>query len=139
MVGLPYNRVVDACRRGFRDRMHFVEYESLTTDPMGTLVNIHEFLEIPFFYGYDPDNVKQVTQEDDCVYDIPGLHDIRRKVSPQAPRWPEVLGDFAKPFEASNEVIQQAYRPGTVKMTLANLPTSLAQEPAQSISSDCPN
>jgi sulfotransferase len=91
VVGLAYNRIKDALQRGFRDRMHFVHYEKLTAEPEKTLRAIYEFLEEPYF-PHDFDNVKQITWENDEVYGIKGLHNIRSKVEPVKSRHLEILG-----------------------------------------------
>lgn len=99
-VGLAYNRIKDALARGHKDKMHFVRYEDLTTHPERTLRKIYEFLqEEPF--DHDFNNVEQVTWENDAIHGIKDLHTIRPKVAPQAPQWPEILGDAAKPYEGT--------------------------------------
>jgi sulfotransferase len=96
-VGLAYNRIADALARGYRDRMHFVDFDALTVRPEETLAGIYEFLgEKPFKHDFN--NVKQVTWEDDRVHGFKGLHDIRSKVEPIRPQWPTVLGAFAERF-----------------------------------------
>lgn len=95
-VGMAYNRVKDAIQRGFRDRMFFVRFEDLTSDPKSTMMNVHEFLEEEQF-EYDFDNVEQVTEEDDRIHGM-DLHQIRSKVEPVAPRWPQVLGRAADKY-----------------------------------------
>ena len=63
-VGLAFNRIKDAIRRGYRDRMHFVRFEDLTREPGKTLDAIYAFLgEAPF--PHDFDHIEQVTREDD--------------------------------------------------------------------------
>jgi len=91
-VGLAVNRVKDAVARGLEDRMHFVDYDDLTRNPASTLRQVYEFLDLEPF-GHNFDNVEQVTTENDDVhgFGVP-LHNIRSKVEPQSPQWPEVLG-----------------------------------------------
>lgn len=91
VVGLAYNRVKDALQRGFRNRMHFVHYETLTSSPEKTMRGIYEFLGEPPFQ-HDFDNVKQITWENDEIYGMKGLHDIRSKVEPVKSRHTEILG-----------------------------------------------
>lgn len=80
-VGIAYNRIRDALSRGFRDRMHFVEFEDLTCSPRETIQKVYEFLgEEPFEHDFV--NVEQTTAEDDDIHGIPGLHIIRPKVQP---------------------------------------------------------
>lgn len=100
-VGLAWNRIRDAVNRGFEDRLHFVPFDQLTKTPENTLREIYTFLDEPHF-EHDFDHVEQVTQEDDRVFGFEGLHTIRSKVEPIAPRWPKVLGDAAQQYESMN-------------------------------------
>ncbi len=90
VVGASYQTIVDACTRGFRKNMHFVEYDLLTTKPKATLDTIYSFLELPTF-KHDFDNVEQVTQENDLEYVWRDLHKIRSKVAPQEPTYPILM------------------------------------------------
>lgn len=100
-VGLAYNRVRDAVARGYRDRMHFIDFDRLTSDPERELKAIYEFLEEkPFEHNFN--NVEQVTWEDDSVHGFKSLHSIRNKVAPIEPQWPYVLGKFADNFSSLN-------------------------------------
>ena len=84
MVGIAVNRVRDAMNRGTRDHLVLVPYGWLTTNPQGLLLHLHETLNLPSF-EYDPNNVEQITVEDDLVHGWgPKLHQIRAKVEPPA-------------------------------------------------------
>jgi sulfotransferase len=97
-VGLAYVRIQDALTRGFRDRMHFVHFDHLTSKPANALREIYQFLEeAPFQHDFE--NVEQVIFEDDLVHGIKGLHDIRSAVRPIAPRAKEVLGDLVEKYK----------------------------------------
>jgi len=100
-VGLAYNRIKDALHRGFHDRLHFVRFEDLTTDPEATLREIYDFLEEPPF-RHDFQNVEQANREDDAIHGFKDLHTIRAKVEPVPPRWPRILGDVANRYAALN-------------------------------------
>jgi len=52
---------------------------------------IYQYLGVPEF-AHNFDKIAQVTAEDDVVFGIPGLHDIRPKVEPMANDYLEVLG-----------------------------------------------
>jgi len=98
VVGLAVNRIKDAVARGFKDRMHFVDYDILCREPDETLESIYEFLGLePFKHNFD--YVEQVTTEDDSVhgFGVP-LHKIRSKVEPQPPQHPEILGQAAHAY-----------------------------------------
>ena len=91
-TGLAYNRLLDAIKRGHSDKILFVDFDNLTNEPEKTMKVIYEFLGEEYF-EHDFDNVEQVTQENDDVHGIKGLHDIRSKVAPVKEDWQEVLGD----------------------------------------------
>lgn len=100
-VGLAYNRIKDALRRGFGDRMYLVEFEKLTSEPEKEMERVYKFLgEEPFEHDFK--HVEQVTWEDDAVHGYKDLHTIRKEVKPIEPRWPKVLGEFAKDFGKMN-------------------------------------
>lgn len=105
-IGLCYNRIRDALHRGYRDRIHFVEYEGLTRHPAQTLAGIHGFLDEPDF-AYDLDHIQQVTWDVDEMYQMPGLPPIRPRLEPSQPRWPLVLGAWAEKYAANNHLWQQ--------------------------------
>lgn len=90
-IGIAYARIRDALIRGFRDRMHFVRFERLTSQPKQVMQEIYQFLgEQPF--DHDFNNVRQVTTENDAVYGYAGLHDIRPKVEPVPAQARQILG-----------------------------------------------
>jgi sulfotransferase len=93
-VGSAYNRIRDALSRGFEDRLHFVEFESLTNMPDLEMQSIYKFLgEEPFEHDFN--NVEQVTQENDDIHGIPGLHVIRPKVEPVIVDAKSIIGESA--------------------------------------------
>jgi sulfotransferase len=61
------------------DMFLFVDYDDLVSHPNQELTRIYEFLGLPFF-EHDFDNVVNVNQENDSVYGLDGMHDVRKKV-----------------------------------------------------------
>ena len=93
VVGLSVNRVRDALDRGFSDRMCIIPYRRLCQEPQKQLDRVHAFLGLPPF-TYEPNNVKQVTWEDDGLYGFTGLHEIRPQVVQyEGEPWKGVLPD----------------------------------------------
>jgi sulfotransferase len=90
-VGLAYNRLTDAIKRGLADRIMLVDFGDLTNNPKETMRQIYKFLGEEYF-EHDFNNVEQVTYENDEVHGIKNLHNVRKKVEPIEPRWPEILG-----------------------------------------------
>jgi sulfotransferase len=98
VVGIAYNRIRDALARGFRDRMHFIAFEQLTARPGEVVAGIYVFLgEAPFAHNFE--HVEQVTSEDDSMYNLKGLHDIRPKVEPAPIQAAKVLGAAANKWK----------------------------------------
>lgn len=90
VVGLAYNRLKDAFARGLGNRLHLVEFESLTTDPRATMAGVVSFLGLsPFTFNFD--HVEQATHENDEVHGMP-LHTIRPEVRPVRDDSADVLG-----------------------------------------------
>lgn len=96
-VGLAYNRIVDAIQRGYRDRLHFIQYESLCRYPDGVLRLIYDILDEPYF-EHDFEYIEQVTHEDDSVFGFSGLHTIRSKVEATPNDWDQILGRAAERY-----------------------------------------
>ena len=111
-VGRAYNAIRDAITRGWRDRMHFVDYDSLTNYPADTLQRLYAFLEHPA-HTHDFENVEQVTVEDDFVYGFKDLHVIRAQVRPQPEQWKQVFDGtvFKAPVWKNIEAAAQFWKP----------------------------
>lgn len=63
-----------------RKYFHLVEYEDLINNTEETIENIYNFLEIDKF-DHDYNNIYNVTPEDDRVYGLKGMHDVRKSIS----------------------------------------------------------
>jgi sulfotransferase len=79
LLGLACNRVIDAVQRGFRDRLHFIKFDKLTTMPYEVMNEVYDFLEEPYF-KHDFDHIEQVTNEDDTIHGYVNLHQIKPQV-----------------------------------------------------------
>jgi hypothetical protein len=76
---------------GINAKMHFVRFEDLCLYPDTTILQIYQYLEIPY-YKHDFDNIEQVTKEDDEIYGAFGDHVIRKKLEPVRSKAKELLG-----------------------------------------------
>jgi sulfotransferase len=90
-VGLAMDRLVEVHQRGWDKKILFLRFEDLTAQPAETLQKVYTYLGVPEF-KHNFDKVPQVTQEDDQVFGIPGLHEIRPKVEPLPNDYLDVLG-----------------------------------------------
>ena len=81
-IGRAVERILEMIRQGYDDKIHFIRSEDLCLYPESTMVQVYQFLELPYF-KHDFDNVEQKTKEDDSVYLLsPDLHTIRKKLEP---------------------------------------------------------
>jgi sulfotransferase len=90
-VGLALDRLIEVHQRGWAKKILFVRFEDLTSQPATVLPRIYSYLGVPEF-AHNFEKVAQVTSEDDAVFGIAGLHDIRPKVEPMANDYLDVLG-----------------------------------------------
>lgn len=110
VVGLSITRFRDAIDRGLADRLIILPYHRLTSDTKNVMDNLHDALGVPRF-DYDPQNVKQTTQEDDSVHGME-LHKIRKEVAFQEPDWNKVLPSYVNEWIAReyDDINQLAYK-----------------------------
>jgi sulfotransferase len=132
-VGRAYNAIRDALTRGWKDHIHFIDYEDLTSKPEGTLTGIYRFLD-EARYDHNFVHVEQVTFEDDFVYGFKDLHTIRPKVEPQAPQWPMVFDDavFQSPIWRNIENAAKFWRAYLSKPT-GNIEAVTEQTPKRPV------
>jgi sulfotransferase len=90
-VGLAIERLSELFRTDISAKIHFVKFEDLCLYPDNTMIQIYQYLEIPY-YKHDFDNIEQVTKEDDEVYGAFGDHVIRKKLEPVRSRAKDLLG-----------------------------------------------
>jgi sulfotransferase len=90
-VGLALERLLEILRMNIGSKMLFVKFEDLCLYPDTTMIQIYQYLGIPY-YQHDFDNIQQVTKEDDEVYGAFGDHVIRTKLEPVRSRAKELLG-----------------------------------------------
>ena len=93
-VGLALDRLLEVHQRGWAKKMLFIRFEDLTSEPAVAMPKVYQFLGLPDF-KHNFAEVTQVTQEDDAVFGIPGLHEIRSKVEPLPNDFLDVLGPDA--------------------------------------------
>jgi len=90
-VGLALDRLLEIHQRGWTKNMLFLRFEDLTTQPEKVLQKVYEYLGVKQF-KHNFDKVSQVTQEDDQVFGIAGLHEIRPEVKPLQNDYLDILG-----------------------------------------------
>lgn len=88
MIGQCMGAMQDAVQKGYRDRLHFIEYDFLVSEPEETLEAIYDFIEEDYFEH----NLEQINtpnrEKDTEVFSVPTLHEIaptiqRSKTNPK--------------------------------------------------------
>lgn len=82
-----------------RKYFHFIEYNDLVADPKEEIEKIYDFLGIDQFV-HDFSNISNNIKEDDRVYGLRGMHDVRKEISyesidPQKILSPYILNKYA--------------------------------------------
>lgn len=90
-VGLALERLFEMHQRGWTKKILILRYEDLTSQPEAALRKVYSYLGLPEF-THNFHKVVQITQEDDEVFGIPGLHDVRSVVAPQKFDFQDILG-----------------------------------------------
>jgi len=90
-VGIALDRVTEIHHRGWNTKMLFIRYEDIASHPKLIMQKVYAYLGLAEFQ-HDFENVEQVTQEDDKIHGIPGLHDIRPKVEQLTNDYMAILG-----------------------------------------------
>lgn len=99
-VGMAMQRLYDSETQGFLDDMHIVRYEDITTDPVGEMQKVYNYLELPYFQ-HDFNNIVKEVEEDSAHFGVYGNHDVRPKIEPSAKKYNEILGK-----EVSDAIVQ---------------------------------
>ena len=90
-IGLAIERLNEAIRQGIDKKILFIKYEALCLRPEIEMKRVYDYLGLEPFKN-DFDNIEQTTKEDDVVYGIAGLHDIRPSLEMKPSDAIQVLG-----------------------------------------------
>ena len=87
MVGYAFNALREAVYGEHADRLLLVRYESLSTNPLGTLAAVYNFLGEPL-HSHDPGHIEPCYDmiEFDARMGTPGLHHVGSAVQAQTRR-----------------------------------------------------
>jgi len=73
-------RIFNKDQELFQNIIHLVEYEDLIGDTKNSINKIYEFLQIPK-YEHDYVNIENNIREDDTLFGLPTLHEVRPTIS----------------------------------------------------------
>jgi sulfotransferase len=91
ILGQSLNAMVEGVKQGFLDRMYFVEYKNLISNPQETLQGIYEFLEEEPFEHTFTSLENQSRERDIHTYGLKDMHEVRPELNATAPNPKEVL------------------------------------------------
>jgi sulfotransferase len=94
ILGQSLNAINEGFNQGFADRIHFVEYKNLVSNPEQTLKELYDFLEEePYEHTFD--NLQNFNRENDMrTYGLNDMHEVRPKLQSTAPHPTEVLSYY---------------------------------------------
>lgn len=98
LVGSTFNSIRDAVMRGHRNKIGFVEFDTLTTNPEVVMKDLYNFIEQPYF-NHDFKNIPQYTKENDAEHGFTDLHTIRPEIRPVDDDSKEILGHMWEQFK----------------------------------------
>jgi sulfotransferase len=79
MLGFPLETLNEAIRQGIHEKVKFIRYEDLLTNPEHWMQEIYDYLGVDRF-EHDFDNIQQITQENDAIHGVFGDHKIKNKL-----------------------------------------------------------
>lgn len=72
---------------------HIVEYEDLINKTSDTIDGVYNFLGVDKF-THDLSNIKNVTKENDAIYGVPGMHDVRESITKRPINKEQILSPY---------------------------------------------
>lgn len=76
-----------------RRYFHLIEYDNLVYNPKSEIDSIYDFFELDRF-DHDFNNIKNSVKEDDRVYGLSGMHDVRSSISYESVNPKEILSPY---------------------------------------------
>lgn len=89
-IGLALQRLYDANARGVSEKVLFVKYENLCSQPKQEMQRIYEYIEEEYF-EHDFNNLAKEVIEDDSYFGIYGSHAVQTSLKPSSKTWKDIL------------------------------------------------
>jgi sulfotransferase len=91
ILGQSLNAIMEGFNQGFGDRIHFVEYKDLVSNPEKTLKKLYEFLSEEYF-EHEFENLENQNREEDMnTYGLSDMHEVRPELKNTAPKPIDIL------------------------------------------------
>lgn len=103
-IGLALQRTHDLFQRNISDKILFIRYEDLTTNPASELTRIYEYINEPFDESiHNFSNIKKEVVEDHSLFGPYGNHSVHKEIVPyKHSDWSEDI-----PREVASAIRQQ--------------------------------
>ena len=90
-VGPTLEWLFELIHQGLAEKVLFIKFEDLTTNPKKEVDKIYKYLGLEPF-EHDFNNIQQLTHENDVIHGIFGDHKIKNKISPVIEDYNTILG-----------------------------------------------
>ena len=135
ILGQSLNAIMEGFNQGFADRIHFVEYKNLVSNPEQTLQELYEFLdEEPYEHTFD--SLQNLNRENDMrTYGLNDMHEVRPELQSTASDPTQVLSEYVlekckgmdiwrqKPIQEISKYIKTS--PNQIKVILSESNTNV--------------
>lgn len=93
IVGASYNGLKQVFAEGREKQVHLIEYDDLINQPEETMKKIYDFLGEEYFQ-HNFESIENIHRENDqMVYGLPDMHDVRSTLSKVSAKPEEVLSE----------------------------------------------
>lgn len=94
ILGQSLNAILEGINQGFGDRIHFVEYKDIVSNPKDTLKKLYDFLGEEY-YNHQFNNLQNQNREEDMkTYGLADMHEVRSELKNTAPKPIDVLSSY---------------------------------------------
>lgn len=103
-VGIAYSRIKDALVRGHGEKLFFMNYDALVSEPRRAMGSVSKWLGIEP-HEYDFSRVATAARENEAaglIYGFDGLHETSPAVRPSPTQWREVIGEVGDDYAELN-------------------------------------
>jgi len=91
-VGISVDRLRDIIQQGLDEKILFIRYEDLMSNPEVEIKRFYNYLNLPYYDGHQFDYVEQVTHENDVIHGIYGDHKLRKEFKRNPDDYNDILG-----------------------------------------------
>lgn len=91
-LGISLERILETIQQGIHQKMMFIRYEDLCSDPISIMKDVYKYLDVPY-YEHNFELIEQTTKENDTIHGIFGDHKIRNTLGYKDNKPEEVLGE----------------------------------------------